>query len=151
VNSLSFEIPGRPTGKGRPKFARRGATVTTYTDAKTASYENKVALFAHQAMRGRPMMDGPLCVTVLAYFAPPKSAPKARRAAMLAGQVRPEVKPDYDNIVKAVLDGLQGVAFADDVSVTWQRGGKRYAAAERVIVSIEADLESAQPATAEAA
>lgn len=146
--SLSFEIPGRPTGKGRPKFARRGNVVATYTDAKTVSYENRVALFAHQAMRGRPMLDGPLHVTVLAYFAPPKSAPKARRAAMLAGQLRPTVKPDLDNIVKAVLDGLQGVAFVDDVTVTWINVGKFYADADRVIVSVEADTHVVQVAAA---
>lgn len=137
---IAFTIPGRPTGKGRPKFARRGDAVRTYTDAKTASYENKVALFANQAMRGRPLLEGPLCVTVLAYFAPPKSTAKAKRAAMLAGEAHPTVKPDLDNIVKAVLDGLQGVAFADDVTVTWTNAGKRYAEADHVFVTVEPDV-----------
>lgn len=143
MSGLTFAIPGRPTGKGRPKFARRGDHVRTYTDAKTASYENKVALFAANAMQGRAMFDGPICVSVLAHFAPPKSAPKAQRAAMLDGTIYPTVKPDLDNCIKAVLDGLQGVAFADDVTVTWINAGKRYADADRVVVVIEHD-EAAQ-------
>ena len=30
---VTFEVPGDPHGKGRPKFARRGNFVQTYTDA----------------------------------------------------------------------------------------------------------------------
>lgn len=137
--TVSFVIPGRPVGKGRPKFARRGVHVTAYTDAKTASFENKVALFAQQAMRGRPMFDGPVCLTVIAYFAPPKSAPRARRAAMLAGDLHPTARLDLDNICKAVLDGLQGVTFANDVQVTWINAGKRYAETDHIRVEIEPD------------
>lgn len=137
--ALIFSIPGRPTGKGRPKFARRGAHVATYTDAKTASYENKVALFAANAMQGRAAFEGPVCVSVVAHFAPPKSAPKAKRAAMLDGSIHPTIKPDLDNCIKAVLDGLQGVVFADDVAVTWIRAAKRYADVDRVVVFIQND------------
>jgi len=146
--AVTFSIPGRPTGKGRPKFARRGDRVTTYTDGRTASYENKVALFATAAMQGKAPFIGPICISVLAHFTPPKSAPKARQAAMLAGEIYPTVKPDLDNIIKAVLDGLQGVAFADDVIVTWINAGKRYAHSDNVVVVIDHDEASAKAVAA---
>lgn len=36
---------------------------------------------------------------------------------MLAGQIRPTVKPDCDNVSKIILDALNGVAFKDDSQV----------------------------------
>lgn len=139
--TIAFIIPGRPTGKGRPKFARRGAGVSTYTDAKTASYENKVALFAQQAFVGIPAHTGAVEMTVIAYFKPPASASKVAVERMLRGDPRthPTVKPDFDNIVKAVLDGLNGIAFADDKQVTWVNGGKRYGLNDQVYVEIKED------------
>ena len=39
-----FEVMGTPVAKGRPKFARRGNFVSTYTPEKTVNYENLVQL-----------------------------------------------------------------------------------------------------------
>ena len=50
VSRVCFTVPGAPVPKGRPKFARRGKFVTTYTPAATASYENLVKVTAQQAM-----------------------------------------------------------------------------------------------------
>lgn len=35
-------IKGEPVGKGRPKFARQGNYVKTYTPEKTVEYENLI-------------------------------------------------------------------------------------------------------------
>jgi Holliday junction resolvase RusA-like endonuclease len=45
-------------------------------------------------------------------------------------------RPDIDNIVKAILDGLNGVVFADDASVAQLVASKEYGE-ERVEVQIE--------------
>lgn len=39
---------------------------------------------------------------------------------------RPHVKPDLDKLVRAVLDGLTGVAYVDDAQVTSVTATKRY-------------------------
>lgn len=39
---------------------------------------------------------------------------------------RPSVKPDLDKLIRAVLDGLTGVAYADDAQVTAVQATKRY-------------------------
>lgn len=110
MSTLAFTIPGPPRGKGRPKFARMGSFVRAYTDDKTASYENLVAMAASQAHRGQPPLDGPLTVTALFVIQRPKSAP--RRVTL------PATKPDLDNMVKAVLDGCnQAGVWADDSRV----------------------------------
>ena len=135
--AYSFVIPGAPRGKGRPKFARRGNFVATYTDDKTASYENLVALACREEMRGRPPLDGPVWLQVVATFAIPSSASKAKKLEMLTGKVGATKKPDLDNIVKAVLDGLNAVAFVDDVQVIHISARKEYGPLPNVWVRVE--------------
>jgi Holliday junction resolvase RusA-like endonuclease len=50
----------------------------------------------------------------------------------------PTTKPDADNVVKAVFDGLNGVAFRDDVQVVDLRVRKRYSATPAVRVQLQA-------------
>ena len=40
--TVSFKVLGEPVGKGRPKFARVGDGVTTYTPRETRAYEERV-------------------------------------------------------------------------------------------------------------
>jgi len=141
---LTFTIPGEPRGKGRPRASRFNGGVRLYTDAKTASYEGLIAYAAQQALRGREPLDGPLVITVLVRLAPPASTSRRNREAMLAGELSPTKKPDLDNIVKAVLDGCNGVAFRDDALVCWINAGKVYAPAAGVDVVITEDRAASQ-------
>jgi Holliday junction resolvase RusA-like endonuclease len=134
MSRIEFVVPGQPRGKGRPRFARRGAYVTTYTDDQTAAYENLVAL-AYKAAGGQYRADAPMAVEIVAHYKIPKSASKARRQAMIDGAIRPQVKPDLDNIAKGVLDGLNGVAYADDKQVVALAIDKRYAEIPRLEVT----------------
>lgn len=140
---ISFTIPGAPRGKGRPRATRFGKGIRLYTDAKTASYEGLVALAAETALSGRAPLTGPLCVSVLVKLPVPASASKKAREAMLNGTQPPAKKPDLDNIVKAVLDGCNGVAFADDAQICWINAGKIYAERPGVDVIISLDLPAA--------
>jgi Holliday junction resolvase RusA-like endonuclease len=135
MNSISLTIPGPPRGKGRPRFARRGAGVTTYTDAQTAAYENLVAL-AYKAAGGDFHETGTAIVVVHAMYQIPKSVSKKKRAQMTAWEIHPQTKPDLDNVIKAVLDGLNGVAFRDDAQVTKLIAEKLYDERPRLDVEI---------------
>lgn len=46
------------------------------------------------------------------------------------GSVRPTKKPDVDNIVKIVLDALNGLAWHDDAQVTFLAVSKEYTGKE---------------------
>ena len=134
MRNINFTIPGPPRGKGRPKFARRGQHVMTYTDDKTAAYENLVAL-AYKAAGGEHM-EGAIALLVQMFHPIPKSASKAKRAGMIVGEIKPTVKCDADNCLKAVLDGLNGVAYDDDKQVVTIFVMKRYNENPRVDVEI---------------
>jgi len=114
---LSFTIPGGARGKGRPKFARTAKGVRTYNDEKTAAYEGLVAHAAMQVL-GRIQPTGqPVILHLVIRMTPPASASKRKRAEMLAGERFPIVKPDASNVLKAVEDGLNKVAYGDDAQI----------------------------------
>ena len=135
---VSFIVPGVPVAKGRPKFSRRGNFVKTYTPEKTANYETLVRFLYCEKAKGEQFpADMQLRITVKAYLPIPKSASKKRQADMASGVIRPIKRPDTDNIVKAVLDGLNTVAFHDDSQVVEIVAGKWYSAEPRAEIVIE--------------
>ena len=129
----TITIPGKPRGKGRPRFSR--ATGRTYTDDATAVYENLVKTIWMTVVGKR--LDGELAVSIEAHYSIPTSKPKKMQAAMRDGSVRPTTKPDIDNVIKAVLDGLNGVAYADDAQVVELSASKCYSDDPRVVVIVE--------------
>jgi Holliday junction resolvase RusA-like endonuclease len=151
MSALSFTIPGEPKGKGRPRIVKIGGLSRLAADKKTVSYEGLVALAAERALAGRTMLDGPLSLHVTVRLCPARSASRKVAAAMLAGEIAPTKKPDLDNVIKAVLDGCNGVAFRDDVLVTRISASKVYAACPGVDVEIAPALAPVAAANAEAA
>lgn len=149
--ALAFTVPGEPRGKGRPRIVKIGGFSRMATDSKTASYENLVALAAREALGGRPMLDGPLNLHITVRLCPAASASRRARLAMLAGAISPTKKPDLDNVIKAVLDGCNAVAFRDDVLVTQISAAKVYATSPGVDVTLSPALPPAASAEAEAA
>jgi Holliday junction resolvase RusA-like endonuclease len=107
----TFTIPGKPFAKQRPRFSR--ASGTAFTPAPTVSFERIVGQIAAQHF-AEPIV-GPVGLTITATFQPPQSWSKKKVAAHLG---RPHIqKPDLDNLAKAICDGLNRIAFADDSQI----------------------------------
>lgn len=121
MSMVYFFVPGKVQGKARPRFSHRSGTV--YTPGKTKSYERQIAE-AYEAQRG-PCFEGAVMVTVEAVFSVPKSWTRTKKAEAAAGKLAPG-KPDIDNILKVVLDGLNGIAYDDDKQVTVVQCKKSY-------------------------
>lgn len=137
MEPVTFTVPGDPRGKGRPRATSRGKRVRLYTDQKTADYEAHVADVARVAMAGRDPFEGPVRVYATVTMRVPKSVSRLVRDLMLSGAILPVKKPDLDNVVKAVLDGLNGVAFVDDAQVVGQSAEKVYGAEPGVTVTVQ--------------
>ena len=110
--TIQFEVPGEPIAKGRPRFARRGKFVTTYTPKETLNFEQMVGWCAREA--GVSKLAGAIEFSAKFYFRLPKSKHRKRVPRLAEPKL---TKPDTDNLVKIVLDGLNKIAFADDASV----------------------------------
>lgn len=134
---VRFTIPGEPKGKGRPRFARQGNFVKTYTPQETENYENKVRFFYITSCKKFKFADGPLAVSIKCYFPIPKSTSKKQRALMLEGKVPHTKRPDTDNCIKCVLDSCNGLAWTDDSQVAELHAVKLYSDEPRVEVEIE--------------
>jgi Holliday junction resolvase RusA-like endonuclease len=134
--TIAFTIPGNPVPKGRPRFTRQGRT---YTPAKTKTYEEQVAVLAKAACP-EPFKT-PVAVLVTAVFPVPLTYPKKRREACLNGLERHTKRPDLDNIVKAVTDGMNGVVYGDDSQIVRLVANKVYGTDAMVEVTVQEVLQ----------
>ena len=132
--TITVTIPGEPVGKGRPRFTKAG---TPYTPLKTRAYENKVAFLYKLAAKGRKFQRHmPVAVEICAYYGIPQSDSKRQRERKLSGAILPCKKPDIDNVVKAVLDAINGIAYEDDAQVVMISASKAYSERPRVEISV---------------
>lgn len=136
--AVAFTVPGAPVGKGRPKFARRGNFVTTYTPEKTASYENLVKMAAALAMDGRSMYEGAVAVVMWLYVTPPASWSQKKQREALLNNILPTSKPDVDNVIKGIFDAMNEIVWKDDKQVVELTVKKRYSETARAQVEVMA-------------
>jgi Holliday junction resolvase RusA-like endonuclease len=129
---------GEPRGKGRPRFTKQGHT---YTDSETKAYEQKIIAYYRKTFGSFRWPDNSfIAVKVVAYYPIPKSATKAQLAAMQAGKIFPSRKPDIDNVLKVVLDALNGVAYKDDIRVVCVEAEKKYSFEPRLEIEVKGSM-----------
>jgi len=131
---IEFEVPGEPKAKARPRMTKHGFA---YTPETTVNYENWVKECYYITNQSKTL-SGAIRCEIQAHFQMPKSASKKKTAEMIAGEIRPQKKPDLDNICKAILDSLNGIAYKDDSQVVELIMSKHYAERPRVEIVLEA-------------
>lgn len=106
-----IEIQTRPVPKARPRL---GANGRMYTPRKTKEFEELIGWTTRSVVR-KPI-EKPVKVNIDVYS---------------------KTKADIDNVAKAILDGLSGVAFLDDRQVVELRIRKLPPAdCEKIVISI---------------
>lgn len=133
---IAFTVPGEPQGKGRPRVGRVGQHARMFTPAKTVAYEGLVAYAAQRAMDGRSLLLGACSIDLDIVFGVPASWSAKKRGQAIAGELMPTKKPDADNVLKAVCDGINGVVWGDDVQAVNVSIRKRYGEVPRVDVKV---------------
>ncbi len=118
---LSFTVPVEPVPMARPRVALRGGRPHGYTPTKTARSCWEIRQCALAALGSAEPFAGPLSVTVVVFLRMPGSVPKRDRLTAL-----PAKRPDLDNYVKCLLDGLSPL-WGDDSQVVDLVARKRYA------------------------
>ena len=89
---ISFTVPGRCIPTPRPRVSRYG----THYPKRYTDWLDSARVEAYRAC-GRVLWDGPVSVTVAFYGA--------------------RANADIDNLLKSVLDAIQGVLIVDDKQV----------------------------------
>jgi Holliday junction resolvase RusA-like endonuclease len=119
---IHFVLPITPSPKGRPKAVAFAGHARVYTPAKTARYEAQVAELAASHLGGR-LLSGPLVMHLHFVLPRPKSLDRRKDPE---GLIPCDRRPDLDNLVKSVVDGLKA-AWGDDAQVYSLRAEKYYA------------------------
>lgn len=112
-----FVVPAAPLGKERARTVRmpNGAS-RSYTPKRTVTFEAQVAAAAGAVMPA-PVIEEPVQVDILAVLARPK---RLQRRLDPKGLTWAPVRPDADNVRKAVLDALDGFWLDDSLVVAGQ-------------------------------
>jgi Holliday junction resolvase RusA-like endonuclease len=119
----AFFVKGRPVPQGSLKFIHGRPIHARATDL--AVWRADIARNAE--LSGYRPVDGGVKVTCEFIYIKPKTSPRSM----------PWVKPDLDKLIRAVLDGLTGVAYVDDSQVVLIQASKSYGSAEGVWITIE--------------
>ena len=132
---LEFEIEGKPQGKARPRI--NTFTKRAYTPDSTKKYEELVRQSFIWRYGNIEPLECPIQACIYAIFEVPKSYSKKKRAEILEKEFVYTKRPDGDNIAKAILDSLNGLAFKDDSQVVDMRVVKLYGEKAKVRVLLD--------------
>lgn len=132
---IEVEVNGQPQGKGRPRFTKVGRA---YTPQKTKDYERRIQAASWAAMQkaGLEPTDKSVVVRISAQMDIPASWPKVKKLEAEYNARHHNTKPDLDNIVKAVLDGIScanggGPIIMDDKQVHYIEARKVFCNPQR--------------------
>ena len=134
-----FRIIGKPKAQQSAKFRKIKNFVQKYTPKEIVDYANWVK---HSFYKEYPnhlpseLIDYPLEMRIDVFFTIPKSFSKTKAALALTRQIRPTVKPDWDNISKNICDALNGIAYPDDKAIVSGSVNKYYSDMDYVNVEI---------------
>jgi Holliday junction resolvase RusA-like endonuclease len=143
---LHISIYGEPVPEGRHRFRviqpakSKKAYAQVYTPAETRDWKSVVegAVAERMCRAGiKGGWDGPIALSIMTFITRPKSVKIEKRPL-------PIVKPDTDNFLKGVMDGItQAGLWTDDARVTDLSIGKRYA--DQRIPGVEVEVQELDP------
>ena len=112
--NITFEVPGNPIALKRHRHTKAGFS---YDPSKSDKAD-----FLAMCMNNRPKkpFEGALSVKLEFFFVRPKSHYGMGKNAGRIKESAPQehiTKPDVDNLIKFVLDSLNGIFYKDDRQV----------------------------------
>jgi Holliday junction resolvase RusA-like endonuclease len=106
TKSILFNILHDPEGAARPRFDFRRKVA--YTPTGYRKYKSIIqSAIRRQLGDDFQVLDQPVSVEIMFHMKRPKSVTRDL----------PSVKPDLDNLLKAILDGMNGIVWRDDALV----------------------------------
>lgn len=110
MTSITFTVEGEPVAYAR---MQGGKSTRRFIPAKQRSAMDSLSWSAKKAMRGRPLIEGPILIEAVFAFELPASWSKAKREATFYKTS----KPDADNLIKLAMDAFKGIVWLDDAQV----------------------------------
>jgi Holliday junction resolvase RusA-like endonuclease len=103
-----------PIPQSRPRFNSQNKRA--YEKSNIKSYKQRIGYAARKEFKKPIERDIPLEINMKFYMPIPQYLSKVKKnRLMLEKEVKYVTKkPDLDNLLKAILDGLNGIAYFDD-------------------------------------
>lgn len=120
---IHIQVDLKPTPKARPRFNPRSGR--PYTPKSTTDFESLISFFARNHFV-RPMSGA---VEIIINF----SFIKAKSSKL----VMHTKKPDIDNLIKSVCDGLNKIAYKDDSQIVKLASEKIFADRDGIDIYIK--------------
>lgn len=117
----TIEINTRPTPKARPRLSK----FAVYTPKKTTNYENLIA-YEWKKKYKNLILKGALKIDLLFCFKKAKTCKKKYHTQ----------RPDIDNLLKSILDGLNKTAFVDDCQVVELNSKKVFSDVDKIVITV---------------
>lgn len=128
--AVKFTVYGNsiPMARARVFVDKHTGKIRSANPKNCTDWKHSIAM---QALEYRPgkLLDFPLRLTATFYLLRPKSKPKSEEY--------PATKPDFDNLVKAITDALEGVIYTNDSRIVEAHICKRYGDPPRVEICLE--------------
>ena len=116
-----LEINTRPIPKARPRLSK----FAVYTPKKTADYEKLIA-FEWKKKYKNLILKNAVKLDLVFVFKKAKSCKKTLHTQ----------RPDIDNLLKSILDGLNKVAFVDDCQVVELNSKKVFSDVDKIVITV---------------
>lgn len=130
---ITFTVHAKPVPKARARTVRgRDGRVHSYTPKKTTHFEQEIRDACHGLFEAPA--EGAVNLDLTFAFEPPASASRPEKQRRIAG--RHTIKPDLDNLAKAVKDALNGIAWVDDAQIDRMTVRKAWRFFNGVIVEV---------------
>ena len=139
---LAFTVDGNPVGKARARVVDGHA----FTPKKSKDYENRVQV-AIMASGGRLYFDEGVSVSIYIYHPRPNSHFN-KRGLKATAPTLPLCKPDLDNVVKSILDAMNGLVYNDDKQIITLHVQKYYSDKSEGYVKVQVGEEAHNPPSA---
>ena len=124
---IQFFVPGHPEAQPRSRArvirTKAGVTHAGVYNPQGPSHVWKIYLREAAKKAGCSIHEGPVVVSESFFFSRPQ---RLMKKTSPEGKIPHTSKPDRDNLDKAVLDALTGIAWLDDCQVFSGRISKWY-------------------------
>jgi Holliday junction resolvase RusA-like endonuclease len=136
--NIFFEIPGNIQAQERPKFSTQNGHARAVDPIKSRDFKHFVKMVAAEHAPAA-LIETEIRLFVDIYRPMPKaiSDSKKKRADAISGVLRPTKKPDLDNLVKGIKDGLSKVIWRDDAQIVEMTVRKFYSENPKAVVKID--------------
>jgi Holliday junction resolvase RusA-like endonuclease len=133
-NKLEFTITGKPHPKSRPRFSQHKGRVAVYNAHKDISDLRKWQILSK--VQPHNVIDAPIELDIIFYMPIPKGGTKQHKQNLAEGIVKHISKPDIDNLIKEILDNMNGIVYKDDSLIYKISSSKEYSKSPRTEVRL---------------